>query len=59
MSEEFLRMAGKWLEGAAELRQETATKPFTKIPRKRAAELISVSLSIRSCYSFESRATNG
>ena len=44
MSEEFLRMARKWLEGAAELRQETVTRPFTKIPGKRADELISKSL---------------
>ena len=45
MAEEFLRMARKWLEGAAELRQETVTKPFTKTSGKRADELISGSLS--------------
>ena len=37
-------MARKWLEGAAELRQETVTKPFTKTPGKRADELIRGSL---------------
>ena len=39
-----MRMARKWLEGAAELRQETVTQPFTKIPGKRADELISGSV---------------
>ena len=38
-------MARKWLEGAAELRQETVTKVFTKTPGQRADELISGSLS--------------
>ena len=37
-------MARKWLEGAAVLRQETLTQPFTKRTDKRADELISVSL---------------
>jgi hypothetical protein len=37
-------MARKWLEGAAELRRETVTKPFTKTPGKRADELTSDSL---------------
>ena len=43
MAGEFLRMARKWLEGAAELRQETVTKVFAKTPGQRADELISVS----------------
>ena len=38
-------MARKWLEGAAVLRQETLTQPFTKRTDKRADELISASLS--------------
>ena len=38
-------MARKWLEGAAGLRQETLTQPFTKRTDKRADELISASLS--------------
>ena len=46
MAEEFLRMARKWLEGAAELRQETVTRPFTKTPGKRMDELISGSLKL-------------
>jgi len=37
-------MARKWLEGAAVLRQETLTQPFTKRTGKRADELISASL---------------
>jgi len=37
-------MARKWLEGAAGLRQETLTQPFTKRTDKRADELISDSL---------------
>ncbi|MBP3812482.1 MAG: hypothetical protein J6E49_05155 [Acidaminococcaceae bacterium] len=37
-------MARKWLEGAAVLRQETLTQPFTKRTDKRADELISASL---------------
>jgi len=36
-------MARKWLEGAAALRQEKLTKPFTKRTGKRADELISAS----------------
>jgi len=49
-------MARKWLEGAAVLRQETLTQPFTKCTDKRADELISASLrkidiSAASCYS--------
>ena len=40
MAERFLRMTRKWLEGAAVLRQETVTRPFTKITGKRADELI-------------------
>ena len=39
-------MARKWLEGAAGLRLETVTKPFTKRTDNRADELISVSLII-------------
>ena len=39
-------MARKWLEGAAGLRQETLTQPFTKRTDKRADELISTSLGI-------------
>ena len=31
----------EWLEGAAEPRQETVTKPFTKTAAKRADKLIS------------------
>ena len=46
MAEEFLRMVSKWSEVAVGLRQETVTKPFTKIPGKRADELISESLYI-------------
>jgi hypothetical protein len=37
-------MARKWLEGAAVLRQEILTQPFTKHTDKRADELISGSL---------------
>ena len=37
-------MARKWLEGAAGLRQETLTQPFTKCTGNRADELISASL---------------
>ena len=37
-------MVRKWLEGAAGLRQETLTQPFTKCTGKRADELISASL---------------
>ena len=37
-------MARKWLEGAAVLRQETLTQPFTKRTDKRADELISASI---------------
>jgi len=37
-------MARKWLEGAAGLRQETLTQPFTKRTDKRADELISASM---------------
>ena len=44
MAERILRMARKWLEGAAGLRLETMTQPFTKYADKRADELISVSL---------------
>ena len=41
-----MRMARKWLEGAAELRQETVTRPFTKTPGERADELISGSYNV-------------
>ncbi|MBO5589879.1 MAG: hypothetical protein J5923_01355 [Acidaminococcaceae bacterium] len=41
-------MARKWLEGAAVLHQETLTQPFTKRTDKRADELISDSLQMRS-----------
>mgnify|MGYP006793842691 CR=1 FL=1 len=44
MAEGVLRMARKCLEGAAVLRQETLTQPFTKRTDKRADELISASL---------------
>ena len=37
-------MVRKWLEGAAGLRQETLTQPFTKCTGKRADELIRASL---------------
>ncbi|MBP3811696.1 MAG: hypothetical protein J6E49_01125 [Acidaminococcaceae bacterium] len=37
-------MARKWLEGAAGLRQEILTQPFTKRTDKRADELISAPL---------------
>ncbi len=48
-------MARKWLEGAAKLRQETVTKPFTKTPGKRADELIRGSLSFYlPCFFFSS-----
>ena len=40
-------MARKWLEGAAGLRQETLTQPFTKRTDKRADELISASLNFK------------
>ena len=45
-------MARKWLEGAAELRQETVTKPFIKTPGKRADELISGSLNKKTLPRF-------
>ena len=46
MTERFLRMTRKWLEGAAGLRLEAMTQSFTKSTGKRADELIRGSVSV-------------
>ena len=50
MAESFLRMARKWLEGAAGLRQEAMTQSFTKSAGKRADELIGGSLNLKDIF---------